>query len=102
MPGSKYLWYRWSENGRRYAVSLQTEDEATAVIEKQKIVRDVALRGSESYGKKNGEPVVANQFAKVVREYLAEGQNRDRKAMTPRTAKNLGYLLNQFAKESSH
>jgi len=35
MSGSRWLWYRWSENGRRYAVSLETEDEATAIVKKK-------------------------------------------------------------------
>jgi hypothetical protein len=56
MPGSKFFWYRWTENGRRFAVSLKTEDESTAIIEKLKIVKDVARRGSSSYRKQTGEP----------------------------------------------
>jgi integrase len=100
MPGSRFFWYRWSENGKRFAVSLETEDESTAILKKKAIVADVARRGSESYRKQNSEPAAANQIAKVIREYLADGMSRDRKSMTPRTAQNLSYLLNQFAKES--
>src|ERR1700732_2304345 len=95
MPGSRWLWYRWSENGKRFAISLETEDESTAILKKQAIVAEVARRGSESYRKQNSEPGPANQIAKVIREYLADGMSRDRKSMTPRTAQNLGYLLNQ-------
>jgi integrase len=100
MPGSRFWWYRWSEAGKRYAVSLQTEDEATALIKKHEIVKDVAERGSSAYGKQSGESIPANQLPHVVREYLAEAKSRDRKPMTHWTAKTISYELNRFAKES--
>jgi integrase len=101
MPGSRFLWYRWSENGKRYAISLATEDEGQALQKKNAIRADIDRRGSDQYTKKkNGESAAANPFERIVREYLAEGMSRDRKAMTPHTAKNLGYILNQFARES--
>jgi integrase len=101
MPGSRFWWYRWTEAGKRYSVSLKTESEAEALIKKQEIVRDVAQRGSASYGKQKGEPAPVNQLAKIIREYLAEAMSRDRKPMTAGTAKTVGYELNLFAKESS-
>jgi integrase len=101
MPGSRFLWYRWTEAGKRYSVSLKTESEAEALIKKQEIVRDVAKRGSAPYGKQKGEPAPANQIAKIIREYLAEAMSRDRKPMTAGTAKTVGYELNLFAKESN-
>jgi integrase len=101
MPGSKYWWYRWSEHGKRYAVSLRTEDEGTAIQKRKEIMVDVARRGSSVYQKQNGgQPAPANQMGKVVREYLLEAQNRDRKPMTTGTAKNQKYVLDLFVKES--
>jgi integrase len=100
MPGSRYFWYRWSENGKRYAVSLETEDESTAILKKKEILADVDRRGSESYRKQTGEPPPANQMAKVIREYLAEAMSKDRKPMTSNTARTVGYELSLFAKEA--
>ena len=100
MPGSKFFWYRWTENGRRFAVSLKTEDESTAIIEKLKIAKDVARRGSSSYRKQTGEPEPQTQMGNVIKQYLEYAKNRDRKPMSPKTAKTVSYELNRFAKES--
>jgi Site-specific recombinase XerD len=100
MPGSRYFWYRWSENGKRYAVSLETEDESAAILKKKAILANVARHGSESYRKQTGEPAPASQMAKVIREYLADAMSKDRKPMTPSTAKTVRYELNLFAKEA--
>jgi integrase len=101
MPGSRWLWYRWSENGRRYAVSLETEDEATAIVKKKAILADVARRGSEAYRKQAvGGSGPQNEMSRVIWEYLENAKNRDRKAMLPVTAKNIRYVLDLFAEES--
>jgi hypothetical protein len=31
MPGSRFYWYRWSQGGKRHAVSLRTDDLPTAI-----------------------------------------------------------------------
>jgi integrase len=101
MSGSRWLWYRWSENGRRYAVSLETEDEATAIVKKKAILVDVARRGSDAYRKQTaGEPGPQNQMSRVIGDYLENAKNRDRKAMLPVTAKNIRYVLDLFVTES--
>jgi len=100
MSGSRYWWYRWSDHGKRYAVSLKTESESEALIKKQEIVRDVAKRGSSAYGKHAGVHEPATEMGKVISEYLAAAMNRDRKPMTPATAKNQKYVLDLFASEA--
>jgi integrase len=100
MPGSKYWWYRWSENGKRYAISLKTEDEATAIEKRKDIMVDVARRGSSAYQKQTSQSAPANQMEKVIREYLGEAMSRDRKPMTPDTAKNQKYVLDLFISEA--
>src|SRR5260221_5878312 len=101
MPGSRWLWYRWSENGRRYAVSLETEDEATAIVKKKAILADVARRGSEAYRKQVVDDLgPLNQMSRVIRDYLESAKSRDRKAMLPITAKNIRYVLDLFTREA--
>ena len=101
MPGSPYWWYRWSENGKRYAVSLKTEDETTAVIKKGQILADIQRRGSEVYrpvkGKDGG---TSTGVEAVVDHYLDDAKNRTRKPMRPETAKTVGFVLKKFLRES--
>ncbi len=99
MPGSKFFWYRWTEHGKRYAVSLKTEDEATAIVKKLAIIKDVERRGSSSYRKQAGEPEPQTQMGNVIKKYLEFAKNRDRKPMSPGTAKTVSYELKMFAKE---
>ena len=44
MPGSKYLWFRWTEDGKRYAVSLKTNDEAVAITKARAILAEGMFR----------------------------------------------------------
>jgi integrase len=99
MGGSRFFWYRWTENGKRYAVSLETEDEATAILKKKAIIADVARRGSESYRKQSVEAGPQTQMSKITRDYFADSMSRDRKPMTPDTAKNQKYVLDLFVSE---
>src|ERR1700733_12265390 len=100
MSGSRFYWYRWTEKGKRFAVSLETEDEAEALLKKRAIIADVERRGSGVYRPKASTPAPVNEFAKVIAEYLAEGRSRDRRPLSPGKAKTIGYELNRFASES--
>jgi integrase len=101
MPGSRFFWYRWQENGKRYWVSLKTENFSDAVLAKQKILADVEKRGSEAYRKAKGKPgEPATPVDKIIDTYLAFAQNRNRKPMKPHTAANVRLTLIRFAKES--
>jgi integrase len=100
MAGSRYYWYRWMEKGKRFAVSLETEDETEALLKKRDIVADVEKRGSEVYRSRPNTPAPANEFAKTIAEYLADGMSRNRRPLSPGTAKTIGYELNRFAADS--
>jgi integrase len=101
MPGSRFWWYRWSENGQRFAVSLKTEDESTAILEKAKIVADVQRRGSASYRAiKGGGDGASTGAEAIVDRYLDDAKNRTRKPMRPETAKTVGFVLKRFLRES--
>jgi integrase len=100
MPGSPYWWYRWSENGKRYAVSLKTESESEAILEKVQIAADVERRGSEAYRTIKGDEGRPKQpIDKVIDQYLDEARNRTKKAMRPNVADNVGLMLKNFCKD---
>ncbi len=103
MPGSRWLWYRWSENGKRFAVSLETEDESTAILKKKAILAEVARRGSEAYRSNGTKPDSAElcQMGAIIRQYLDDAKSRVRKPMQLGTAKNIRYVLEMFVKESA-
>lgn len=101
MPGSPYWWYRWSENGQRFAVSLKTEDETAAVLKKAEILADIQKRGSEVYRFVKGQSGDASTGLEVIVDrYLDDAKNRTRKPMRPETAKTVGYVLKRFIRES--
>jgi len=84
MPGSKYLWFRWNQGGKRHAVSLKTDDEAVAIVKARAIL-------AEGLGSTNHRDAFS-----VVSEYLKEAQERRRKPMRDGTAKKKGAVLYKF------
>jgi integrase len=101
MPGSRFWWYRWSApNGKRYAISLKTEDEATAVLEKAKVLATVAIHGSDAYSPTRGKGEAPRPVDDVIDQYLDDAKNRTKKAMRTGTAKNIKLMLKLFCKES--
>jgi integrase len=95
MPGSKYLWYRWTGgDGKRRATSLKTEslDEA---IEKAKRIQDGEFIARWDKGEARATPAT-----KLVDTYLAMAQNRAKKPMRPRTARTIKYILSQFLRDN--
>src|SRR6516164_3736590 len=71
MPESKYLWYRWSESGKRHAVSLKTDDLPEAI---KKIKENQAGRLSARW--ERAEPL-KTASTKAVEKYLVLAQKRD-------------------------
>jgi integrase len=101
MPGSRYWWYRWSApNGKRYAISLKTEDEAAAVQEKAKVLATIKKHGSDAYSPTRGKGEAPRPVDDVIDQYLDDAKNRTKKAMRPGTAKNIKLMLKLFCKES--
>ena len=95
MPGSQYLWYRWSEDGRRYAISLKTSDlsEAVKQVEEIKAGR-LAVRWEQQ------EANFITPATKVLEEYLSQAQKRKKKPMRPRTAGKKKAVLLKFLKDT--
>jgi integrase len=102
MQGTRYFWYRWQDNGRRYSVSLKTENFSDAVLEKEKILAEIEKRGSEAFKRVQGNPDAgpATPLDRIIDEYLAAAQSRHKKAMKPSTAANVRLTLIRFARES--
>jgi integrase len=86
MPGSKYLWFRWTDDGKRYAVSLKTDDEAIAITKARAILAEGLFRPRQDQG----------GIEAVISDYLRLAQERPKKPMRPRTAQNVGHLLRRF------
>jgi len=47
MTGSRYWWFRYQRNGKRYAVSLKTTNEGEAVTRAQAILADGLIAAEE-------------------------------------------------------
>src|SRR6516225_3019438 len=96
MPGSKYLWYRWTgQDGKRRAVSLKTDDPAEAIKKVREIQAGAALMRWEM-----GEPIPTAAW-KMVEKYLTTAQKRARKPLRPATAKRQRDILHKFLKDTS-
>jgi integrase len=101
MPGSRFWWYRWSApNGKRYAISLKTEDETTAIFEKAKVLATIEKHGSDAYSLTQGKGEAARPVDEVIDQYLDDAKNRMKKAMRAGTAKNIKLMLKLFCKQS--
>src|SRR5690348_16317211 len=86
MPGSKYLWFRWTEDGQRHAVTLRTDDEAVAINKARAILAEGMFRPKKHQWGIETE----------ISEYLRLAQERPKKPMRPHTARNVGHLLRRF------
>jgi hypothetical protein len=95
MPGSKFLWYRWTQDGIRQAVSLKTDDlsEAIKKIEQIRTGTYIAQWAGKSQPPKT-------HLTKLVENYLSKAQDRGKKPMRPRTAKKKEAVLLKFLRDS--
>jgi integrase len=89
MPGSKYWWFRWTEDGKRNAVSLKTEDEAEAITKARAILAEGLLNPPQKTG-----------IERAITEYLEIAKKRARKPMRPETAKTVSFILQSYTKHS--
>jgi integrase len=88
--GSKFYWYRWTEDGMRRAVSLQIDDLTEAVAKIRQIQAGALFARWEK-----AEPV-RTPARKLVEQYLRVAQDRSKKPMRPDTARRQGYILYKF------
>jgi integrase len=91
MPGSKFLWYRWTgRDGKRRAVSLKTDDLPTAL---QAVKRIQAGEWIARWEKGEAPETTAT---KLVEDYLKMAQKRAKKPMRPITAARQKAVLLKF------
>jgi integrase len=94
MPGSRFYWYRWTEAGKRFAVSLKTDDLPIAI----KKVEDLqAGRTVARWEQQRATPVTV--AARLVQDYVSKAQARAKKPMRARTARKQGAVLKKFLKD---
>jgi hypothetical protein len=86
---SRVWWFRWTEGGKRYAISLKTDDEAVAIGK----ARAILAEGLSSPHSQTG-------IEHAISQYLREAQERPKKPLRPETAKRRRYILQSFATEN--
>jgi integrase len=96
MPGSRFYWYRWTQDGIRHAVSLKTDDLSEAV---KTIAQIKAGELVAQWERKSEAP--RTHLTTLVEDYLAKAQNRRKKPMRPRTVKVAKYVLMKFLKDKN-
>ena len=92
MKGSKFYWYRWSQAGRRYAISLKTESLDEAIKQAKEI-----KSGQVTPVWEQGLP--DNLATKLVDEYVSKAQARAKKPLRPRTAAKREYALKRILRD---
>jgi hypothetical protein len=92
MPGSKFYWYRWTQGGKRRAVSLKTDDLSGAV----KAVR--RIQAGEWIARWERAEAPETAATSLVEDSMA--QQRAKKPMRTRTAKTIKYILLKFLKDN--
>src|SRR5262249_51850232 len=91
MQGSRFYWYRWTEDRKRRAVSLKTDDLSEA-IKKLKEIQTGAWFARWERAEKATTPITGS-----VEKYLDQAQKRRKKPMRPETARRVKNALLQFA-----
>jgi integrase len=87
---SSFYWYRWTENGKRKAVSLQTADLSEAVTKVKQI------QAGAWYSRWERAEPTRTSARKLVEEYLKVAQGRAKKPLRLETAKVRSYILHKF------
>jgi integrase len=96
MPGSKFLWYRWTgSDGKRRAVSLKTDDLGDALVAVKRI------QSGEFIARWERGETPQTPATKMVDEYLAMAGQRAKKPMRPKTVKMARYVLMKFLNDKS-
>jgi hypothetical protein len=89
MAGSRFWWYRWTGlDGKRYAISTKTDDEAQAIVKARAVHVDFTAATPR------------NPLIPLIDRYLLEAQARNRKPMRGETAKNNRTVLVKFVNDT--
>jgi integrase len=87
---SKFYWYRWTEERKRKAVSLQTDDLAQAITKVKQIQAGAAFARWEK------ATPVRTEARRMAEDYLKTSQSRPKKPLRPEVAKTRRYILQKF------
>jgi len=99
MAGSQYWWFRYTRDSQRYAVSLRTSDEATAITRAQAILAE-GLIAAEAYAPNESAPR-RREVHGLIDLYLEESQARNKKPLRPVTADTRRYILKKFVADTA-
>jgi integrase len=99
MPDSKFWWFRYTESGKRHAVSLRTSDEAEAITRARAILAE-GLIASEAYTPSEPAPR-RREIHDLINQYLKDAQNRHKKPLRAVTADVHQYILQKFVTDCS-
>ena len=95
MPGSRFLWYRWTgSDGKQHATSLKTGDMAEAISAANKI------KAGEAFARWERQDTIPTPATKIVEKYLNDAQARSRNAMRPRTVHRRRKVLTKFLRDA--
>jgi integrase len=94
MPNSQYWWFRYNQDGQRFAVSLKTPDEALAITRARAILAE-GLLASNRYMPNEPAPR-KREIHGLIDKYLAEAQSRNKKPLRAVTAETRKYILKKF------
>jgi integrase len=86
---SRVWWFRWTQGGKRYAVSLKTDDEALAITKARAILAEGLQLGVPS----------RLHIDSVITQYLRVAQERTKNPCRPETAKRMGYIIRTYARD---
>jgi integrase len=85
---SRIWWFRWTEGGKRHAVSLKTHDEVVAITKARAILAEGL-----------SVPSLVTTIDHAITQYLRVAQERAKKPLRPEVAKNRGYVLRSWTKD---
>jgi len=94
MSGSRFWWFRYSQDGKRHAVSLRTTEESEAITRAQAI-RAEGLLAASAYSPNEPAPR-RYEIQGVIDRYLKDAQERNKKPLRAETARVRGYILKKF------
>jgi integrase len=94
MSGSRYWWFRYRQNGQRFAVSLRTPDEGEAITKAQAILAQ-GLIAAEEYNPLE-PPTRRREIHGLIEQYLKDAQARNKKPLRAGTADTHKYILEKW------
>ena len=97
MPQSRYWWFRYRQNGQRFAVSLRTPDEGEAITKAQAILAQ-GLIAAEEYNPSEA-PARSREIHGLIEQYLKHAQARNKKPLRAGTADTHKYILEKWVSD---